>query len=240
MSWFPVDDAAHSHPKMRHAGLEAVGLWVVSGSFCMAYLTDGFVPEWFVKEKPRGITLAKRLVEAGLWRAGENGKETGWWFHDWKPECTKAEIQKAREKARLRKQKSRELHADAVRPVTRDETRDDTVSSRGCLGPTQPNPTQPINPLVTSSGRVTESNARDAPPTCRRHPNGTDNPCGTCAARRQWERQAAEAAKADELKAKRQARKRAENCPHCHGTNVIEIGDNAVRKCDHVYEAAHA
>ncbi len=25
MSWFPVDDAAHLHPKMRKAGLEAIG-----------------------------------------------------------------------------------------------------------------------------------------------------------------------------------------------------------------------
>ena len=113
MSWFPVDDAFHGHPKGRRAGLEAIGLWTVSGSYCMAYLTDGFVPAWFVHEKPKGKTLAKRLVDAGLWVPGEKDCEPGWWFHDWKPECTKAHIADVRKKARDRKAKSRESRGES-------------------------------------------------------------------------------------------------------------------------------
>mgnify|MGYP003619309605 CR=1 FL=1 len=47
--WFKVDDTLHSHPKARRAGLTAVGLWAMSGSYCMSYKTDGFIPEWFVR-----------------------------------------------------------------------------------------------------------------------------------------------------------------------------------------------
>ncbi|WP_254427621.1 hypothetical protein [Mycolicibacterium conceptionense] len=133
MSWFPVDDAFHSHPKARKAGMEAVGLWTLAGSHCMAYLTDGFVADWWVKEKPKGPTLARRLVNAELWRVGEKGDEKGFWFHDWKPECTKAHVLAAREKARQRKAKSRESQRESR--VT------DDVSSASCLVPTQPNPT---------------------------------------------------------------------------------------------------
>jgi hypothetical protein len=242
VSWFPVDDAFHSHPKARRAGMEAVGLWTVSGSFCMAYLTDGFVPEWFVKEKPRGMALAKRLVDAGLWRSGTHDGEEGWWFHDWKPECTKESIEKARTNARLRKQKSRGQQRDEPPPSRVTEHVTDTVTGRvtdaSCLGPTQPNPTQPITSVVTSSGGVTFGDARDEPPPCRRHPNGTDAPCGACGARRKWEHDRDVTAKADELHARRTARERADNCPTCHGTNWIPDTDPAV-KCTHEV-TAHA
>jgi hypothetical protein len=50
MPHFRVDDALHSHPKAQRAGDEAIGMWTRAGSFCMAYLTNGFVPEWWVKQ----------------------------------------------------------------------------------------------------------------------------------------------------------------------------------------------
>lgn len=234
MSWFPVDDAAHSHPKMRKAGLEAIGLWSVSGSFCMAYLTDGFVPKWFVKEKPRGLTLAKRLVDAGLWREGSSGDDNGWWFHDWKPECTKAHIEEARANARLRKQKSREQHQG----VTRDKGVTGTVTGASCLDPTQPNPTQPINTLVNLGGELTQVGEPEPPP-CHRHPNGTELPCGACKRRRVWADAQATARRDDELRIRRQAREIAENCPDCNGTNTIDVGENEVVKCEH-RAVAHA
>ena len=169
MSWFPVDDAFHSHPKARKAGLEALGLWTVAGSHCMAYLTDGFVAEWFVKEKPRGVTLAKRLVESGLWKPGEKDGDQGWWFHDWKQECTKSHIEAARENARQRKAKSRESRV-SHEAVTRDET----VPSHDCLDPTQPNPTQPIK----NSGYVPSEVTLGSAPTAHgtRLPDGWKPP----------------------------------------------------------------
>ena len=147
----------------------------------MAYLTDGFVPKWFVKEKPRGLALAKRLVDAGLWVPGTNKDETGWWFHDWKPECTKVRIEEAREGARLRKQRSRTNHRDEYQPsrVTERVTGRVTDAGRhaGVLGyPAQPSPTQPNNSLVTLSGGVTSVDAHNPqpPPTrCPKHTNET-------------------------------------------------------------------
>lgn len=245
MAWFPVSDNAHSHPKMRKAGLAAVGLWSMSGSWNMDTLNDGFVPEWFVKQFPRGVQLAKRLVEAGLWKTARRNGDNGWLFHDWKPECTKQRVEKLREEARLRKQKSRESRRDSdgevTVSVTRDMARDSRMPSHECLVPDQTRPDQTINTsLVTSRGSVTKVDAREEPPPCRKHPNGTDRPCGACGARRRWEQDREAAARADELQARRQARERAENCPHCHGTNHIEIDDNTVRKCHHAYEAADA
>ena len=97
----------------------------------------------------------------------------------------------------------------------------------------------------TKGGYVSQVSHQDAepepPPPCQRHPNGTDKPCGACGARREWERDQAVAAKADELDDRRRARETSNNCPDCHGTNVIEVSDNAARKCDHPYaKAAHA
>lgn len=79
MSWFNADDKMHSHPKVRTAGLEAIGLWLVSGTYCTDYLTDGAVPEWFVMSWPKGKSLAARLVKADLWEAVEDG----WQFLSW-------------------------------------------------------------------------------------------------------------------------------------------------------------
>jgi hypothetical protein len=235
MSWFPVDDAFHSHPKMRRAGLESIGLWTVSGSFCMAYLTDGFVPEWFVKEKPKGVALANKLVAAGLWRTGGNNNgEKGWWFHDWKPECTKAEIEKAREKSRLRKRKSREQRADSAGHVTRDGTCDDHVPSHDCLGPTQPNPTQPINHLVDSRGRVTKATREPPPLRCPKHINetGAVPSCRACGDARKALEQWSTDRDADARSEATERRRAIDACGMCDGQGMRDVGRGAAR-CDH-------
>ena len=79
--------------------------------------------------------------------------------------------------------------------------------------------------LLSSGGQVGEE-----PPPCRTHPNGTGRPCRACGARREWQ-QRREAD--DELDARRRAREIADNCPDCHGTNLVDVGPNRVRKCDH-------
>ena len=132
----------------------------------MAYLTDGFVPEWFVREKPKGMALANKLVAAGLWIAGTNGDESGWWFHDWKEECTKAYIEKVRKLARDRKRKSREntRNEDGESQGESRVTEPVTDASRHANVWIQPNPTQP-NPvisLVTSSEDVPSVGAHSA------------------------------------------------------------------------------
>ena len=78
-----MDDTLHSHPKTRRAGLAAMGLWTVCGSYCMAYKTNGFVPEWFVAGFQSGRKLAADLVRAGKWEDAVKDNEKGWQFHDW-------------------------------------------------------------------------------------------------------------------------------------------------------------
>lgn len=103
MAWFKVDDQLHSHPKARRAGLESMGLWLLAGSHCMSYLTDGFVEAWFVESWPDGRACAQRLVTHGLWLEVEGG----WQFHDW------AEFQPTRESV----QADRDAAAERMRRV---------------------------------------------------------------------------------------------------------------------------
>lgn len=80
MSWFPVDDGFHSHPKQTAASLAAVGLWTVAGSWSNHHHTDGFVPDHQVPLLARGkVELAKELVAVGLWRRSKGGYQ----FHEW-------------------------------------------------------------------------------------------------------------------------------------------------------------
>lgn len=114
MPWFKVDDTLHGHPKHRKAGLAAVGLWTVAGSYCSQYATEGFVPVWFVTGWPQGRKLAARLVAAGLWEEGAKDGEPGWWFHDWAHyQMTKDEIERDRASARERQRKFREKRREA-------------------------------------------------------------------------------------------------------------------------------
>lgn len=144
MAWFKVDDQLHSHPKARRAGLEAMGLWLVAGSHCMSYLTDGFVEEWFVLSWPNGAELAERLVGTGLWLRGDGG----WQFHDWgefQPTREKVEAEREAASERKRRQRargsdgryeSRESHGvtptvtDGVSPAERSSTPSPSPSPR--------------------------------------------------------------------------------------------------------------
>lgn len=116
MPFFNVDDHAHSHPKFRRAGLPAVGLWAMAGSWARAHKQDGFVPDWFVITWPNGKKLAAALVSAGLWDRAQHDGEEGFQFHDWLDiHDTRDEVEeqrmKNRERQRKRRQKLRETGA---------------------------------------------------------------------------------------------------------------------------------
>lgn len=109
MPWFKVDDQLHSHPKGRRAGLPALGLWAMCGSWSMAYKTDGFVPDWVVTGWSNGRKLADQLVAASLWEPSNRNGEDGWEFHDWADfQPTSDEIEKERESARKRQRDRRQ------------------------------------------------------------------------------------------------------------------------------------
>jgi hypothetical protein len=113
MAWFKVDDTLHSHPKPRKAGLPAMGLWAMAGSYSMAYKLDGFVPDYYVASWPNGRRLAERLVKAGQWDVGHRDDETGWHFHDWLDyQMSADEIEADRERARDRQREYRKRLRD--------------------------------------------------------------------------------------------------------------------------------
>ena len=163
MPHFRVDDALHSHPKARKAGFEAMGMWVLAGSYCMAYLSDGFVPDWWVKEKPKGTALAKRLVAAGFWHCAEKDGEQGYQFHEFTgPGRNDSREQILAEREKWRKRKESQRASTPVSPVDipGDTTRDTPMDSlRATRDPTQPNPTENFGYVPESASL---SNARDA------------------------------------------------------------------------------
>jgi hypothetical protein len=72
----PIDVSIMTHPKACAAGPEAMGLWLWGQAYAKLHRSDGRVHRaaalyaWGGK---RNIMLAKRLVEAGLWLAREDG-----------------------------------------------------------------------------------------------------------------------------------------------------------------------
>lgn len=76
-----------------------MGLWVLAGTLCTDYLTDGLVPAWYVSSWPRGPELARELVACGFWeRAGDD-----WQFLSWAEyQRTKEKVLEDREAARIR------------------------------------------------------------------------------------------------------------------------------------------
>lgn len=83
MTWFKVDDGFHAHPKVIAAGVEAIGLWTLAGSYAAHYglsgRVDRAVVERLVDHKKTVTRLADKLVSVGLWHVEGNG----WRMHDW-------------------------------------------------------------------------------------------------------------------------------------------------------------
>lgn len=154
MPWFKVDDKLHSHVKAARAGLEAMGLWTIAGSWSMDQLTDGFVPDYIAARlHPKAKRLAAALVKAGLWDEAEKDGDTGWQFHDWDEyQPTRDETEAKREAERERKRAWRaKSSASASRGdggrfqavSQRDNHGDDLGDSHRESTATRPDPTRP-------------------------------------------------------------------------------------------------
>jgi len=108
MPYFPEDDNLHAHPKVDVAGLAAMGLWTLAGSWSKQATTGGFIPTERVRKLGGTKALATRLVKAGLWDLADGGYQ----FHDWDHQA--GNFDAATEKARR----------DAERERNRDRKRD--------------------------------------------------------------------------------------------------------------------
>jgi hypothetical protein len=161
MPWFKVDDGLHAHKKAVKAGVEAMGLWVLAGSWSADLLTDGFVPDYIAARiDPNYKKNAARLVAARLWVPDEHDGDSGWRFHDWKTKQPSSEsVLEEREAARTRMQRVRankKAGSADVRPNT------ERTSPEVRVTPTRPDPTITTNGPSAANGR----NARkpDEPP----------------------------------------------------------------------------
>ncbi|MFE5912052.1 mucin-2 [Streptomyces wedmorensis] len=121
MTWFKVDDTAHSHPKLIKATNAAVGLWLRCGAYAAQHLTEGTVPG-VVAQLYGTAPQARKLVAAGLWH--EHGHSCphpkckqppagDYYIHDfliYNP--TRAKVEHEREAAADRQQRAREKAAE--------------------------------------------------------------------------------------------------------------------------------
>ena len=126
MVYFYVDDGLNGNSKARAAGPAAMGLWVMAGSYSGQQLTEGLVPDWWIKTFSAGMKLAARLVEVGLWHAPDGARcksktcpgrkviPAGHFaFHDWAVinTQTKASVEKKRAAQTERTRRFREREA---------------------------------------------------------------------------------------------------------------------------------
>jgi hypothetical protein len=170
--WFKVDDGFWGHPKRLACSSNAIGLWVVAGSWSAQQMTDGHIPRHVLAVLGGKPKDAAALVTAGLWETTPNG----WHFHDWtEQQPTRAETEARRaedaERKRLaRAAKAEKRAAEAARrtasgecPPGHDTDADRTPRGRppdvrpesALPDPTRPDPTRPGGtdvPPTTSGG----------------------------------------------------------------------------------------
>lgn len=113
MPWFKVDDHLHASRKAAKAGVAAMGLWVLAGSWSAAEELDGFVPGYMVARLGATQEAADALVFAGLWVLAEHDGEDGYRFHQWDEyQPTRAQLEAKREEARERMRRARARGGD--------------------------------------------------------------------------------------------------------------------------------
>ena len=181
MVWFKADDQLSRSKKVlripRRYRMQAMGLWILSGTWSAGELTDGFVPSHMLDELGGTAAQAKRLVESGLWSEVAGGFQFNSWS-DFQPSSNDVREKRARDAER--KQKAREekrrrtmqaadqggsegVRADAER-TDRGVLTESTRSPQSVRS-TRPDPTRP-DPLKEGGKVVREvtGGARDSEP----------------------------------------------------------------------------
>ena len=192
MPWFKVDDGfANSRPVLRiprKFRAQAVGLWVLAGTWCAKELTDGYVPDYTLEDFASTPAIAAHLVTSGLWEKAEDGyRFVGWNKYQPTKEqvlASRSEDAERRKRGRDAKRKASEQGKDeSVREMSgRTNTGHHPDNDRSPLVPTRPDPSRPVLSLVTSGGELTSVDAREPARQCQSHINDPTPPrCGHCA-----------------------------------------------------------
>ena len=148
MAWFKVDDKLHGHKKAARAGVAAMGMWTVAGSWCADHLTDGFVPDYIAERFAPGQVeeLAASLVSAGLWTPDEYDGDAGWRFNDWCDyQPTREDVEAQRERDREKKRRQRRDSGGKYTPSLGSSPREspgDTEGTPEGVTPSRPDPTR--------------------------------------------------------------------------------------------------
>jgi len=217
---FQVDGDFYDHPKALGMSDAAVALWTRAGSYCVAKLLDGFVPEDALALLSRTPEEASgELVRRGLWRRVRGGFR----FHQWdQRNLTRARVDADREYDRQRKQRERQ----AARANGNGQVNGNNVRT-GHLPDTEPDSERSpnrsvsvsVSESVSGSGQAAPRASPEPPRTCPEHLDDPDPPpCGRCAdARRahdRWESQRT-ARLAAAPKCRRHRGQPAHNCALC-------------------------
>lgn len=238
MPWFKVDDGfANSKPVLRiprRYRAQAIGLWILAGTWSAKELTDGFVPDYTLDDFTSTPAMANQLVRAGLWEKAENGFQFRGWS-DYQP--TKVQVltrraQEADRKSRAReakRQRSEQHIVDNVRTVSQWDTMRSPHDVPPGVRSTRPDPTRPV-PLVSNlGGDVTSVGAR-----CPRHQDEPDPPpCGACADARRANEAAKQTVDAQQAAHRAALRATIDECSLCDDKGLIEVEDDQVARCTH-------
>jgi hypothetical protein len=153
--WARIDDGFHSHPKVRDTSLAAVGLFALGLSYCANHLTDGALPESFVRDHARGHAGRKalhELIERRWFERAEGGGLHIAGYLEWNP--SRAQVDTARDRERRKKADQRAQGRQAVLPWNGD-----SKAEKGSVSPGDSDPPRPSSP---SSPSKAPSVPRDA------------------------------------------------------------------------------
>ena len=266
MGWVRISDDFYDNDKIALAGAHGLAVWISGLAFCNRNLTDGMIPRnkaralvdftgcavvtgTFTIEDDCDVRAIERLVALDLWHAEDHDcpdcPDPGpmrYIVHDYlKFQPSRAEIEERAEANRERVKRFRDARkaerqaGNALRNALGNAECNALVMP--AYNTPQPQPQPQPHSSVDLGGELTQ--VGEPPKTCRRHPGGTEVPCGACAKARRAHEQWSEQHRQDELDERRRLRELRDNCPRCKGTNVVEVGPDKVAKCDH-QEASHA
>ena len=122
MSWLRVDAGFWKHPKVQDVELAPIGLHVLALSYCADNLTDGLVPEGWVRRQAFGdLALAQALVDAGLWESDPRGFRVHDYL-DYNPSRAAVELDREAAKQRMRKARDSGRSVEARSNSTRSSS----------------------------------------------------------------------------------------------------------------------
>lgn len=244
MPWFKVDDGFASSRQIlsippRHR-TKAAGLWVLAGAWSAKELTDGFIPDYVLRDLAATVHTADQLVQAGLWERVSNGYNFVAWASY---QFTKSQVTAHRANDVERKRRARE-RAEQLKAQRAEQEEQENVRPESARVPPRippgiraasalPDQTRPDQTHISNhlGGNLT---LEGPPRRCPRHLNLTDPPpCGACADARRLADEWQATLTAERERAKASHRAVIESCSHCDANGFIELDDDTLTHCDH-------